>query len=304
VRFLRTLIDEHRPDVLLDWQAKIHLYGAAARRLAHYRPAAMWWQHNTPDGHWLDRLATTLHADVIAASSHASADAQNRLRPQRRVVVVHPGTPDPGTPSAAERLALRQRLAIPAERKVLVIVGRLQEWKGQNRFIEALGLLHARGVDLHGVVVGGAAFGLSVEYATHLPEVAIECGVGERILFTGQVDDVAPYVRCADVLVSASAAEPFGNVLIEGMSHGTAVLAVAGGGPLEIIEDGLTGVLADSADAMVLAEAMERLVNDDAARARIADAGHQRFLAAFTADHMAQRLTDELDQLCGATARA
>jgi glycosyltransferase involved in cell wall biosynthesis len=117
------------------------------------------------------------------------------------------------------------------------------------------------------------------------------------VSFTGQVNDVSPYVRASDVLVNASAKEPFGNVLIEGMSHGVAVVAVAAGGPLEIIEDGVSGVFARSASSTDLVAAIARLLGDESFRERIARGGRERFLNTFGADAMAERFTDEVERL-------
>jgi glycosyltransferase involved in cell wall biosynthesis len=305
VRFLARQIDEQRPDVVIDWHAMTHLYGAAAQRLARHRPKVVWWQHMIPDGHWVDRIATALPSDAVGAWSRAAAEAQRMTRPQRSTFVVHPGTSDPGVVTAQERAALRDELGIPEGRQVVTIVGRLQPWKGQDQFLEALAKLRAGGADLHGLVVGGAAFGRSVDYARDLPHYARRCGIEDRVSFIGQVDDVSPYMRASDVLVNASAAEPFGNVLIEGMSHGVAVVAVAAGGPLEIIEAGVSGVFARSASADDLAAAIARLLDDESFRGEVARGGRERFVNAFGADKMAERFTDEAERLVqGDSARA
>ena len=297
VRFLARLIDDQRPDILVNWHAKGHLYGAAARTRARHRPRAVWWQHMIPDGHWLDRVATLLPTDAVGASSHAIATAQARCRPRRRTFVVHPGTPDPGPQGVSQRPAQRAALSIPSRQHVIAIVGRLQKWKGQDRFIHALALLRDQGLDVHGVVIGGAAFGLSTQYAESLPRLADELDLAGQITFTGQIDDVTPYLRCADVLVNASDDEPFGNVLIEGMSYGVPVVAVASGGPLEIISDGTSGILARTGRPHDLADAIARLVRDDELKLRIGQAGRHRFLEAFTAKRMADELTVELEGL-------
>jgi glycosyltransferase involved in cell wall biosynthesis len=296
VRFLARQIDEQHPDMVIDWHALTHLYGAAAQRLARHRPIVVWWQHMIPEGHWVDRIATALPADAVGAWSRAAADAQRMTRPHRPTFVVHPGTPDPGVASAHEREELRLRLGIPPERWVVTIVGRLQPWKGQDRFIDALTELRSQGADVHGLVVGGAAFGRSLGYAHDLPGHARRCGIEDRVTFTGQVDDVAPYVRASDVLVNASAEEPFGNVLIEGMSHGIPVVAVAAGGPLEIIEDGVSGILAPSAASKDLATAMTRLL-DERYREQVARGGRARFLSTFKADRMAEQFTGQVESL-------
>jgi len=300
-RSVARVIADERPDVVLNWSAKAHIYAAPACRLARSRPVVMWWQQMVPAGHWIDRAATALPADAVGAWSQAAMQAQRRLRPRRDTFVVHPGVPDPGRPTAGERNAARRRLAIPAERRVLVIVGRLQPWKRQDRFIAAVAALRAQGLDVHAIVVGGAAFGLSEDYAAGLAPLGERLGIGDRVLFTGQVDDVAPYLDCADVLVNASDVEPFGNVLIEAMAKAVPVIAVAAGGPAEIVVDGVSGILVPSSDSTVLAEALAGLVVDGDRRSAIGDGGRARFLEAFTAEAMAEGLTGRLEATVAAS---
>ncbi len=303
-RSLARVIDEQRPDLIVSWSAKAHVYGASARLVSRARPPAIWWQQMAPEGHWIDRLATALPADAVGAWSHIAAHRQRQLWPQRRTFVVHPGVADPGEPSPAARLAARARLGIPPQRRVLLIVGRLQPWKGQDRFIEAVARLRRLGLDVHGVIVGGAAFGLSTDFASSLAPLAERLAIADRVLFAGQVDDVTSYLRCADVLVNASDLEPFGNVLIEAMAHAVPVLAVAGGGPSEILVDGVSGVLVGSPDSEQLAPGLAGLIGDETYRRRLGRAGRERFLEAFTAQRMADRLATELEEVLAQPSEA
>ena len=59
--------------------------------------------------------------------------------------------------------------------------------------------------------------------------------------FTGQVPDGTVHMQLMDVMANASDHEPFGIVLLEAMALGVPVVAVAAGGPAEIIEDGVVG---------------------------------------------------------------
>ncbi len=77
-----------------------------------------------------------------------------------------------------------------------------------------------------------------------LPRLIAELGMQEHVTMTGEVPDAGPYIDRMDILVNASDPEPFGIVLLEGMARGVAVVAVDSGGPREIVEDGVTGVLA------------------------------------------------------------
>src|SRR6266511_5846776 len=113
VRALAEIIRRDRPDLILDWSAKTHLYGATAAAVAGAADRVMWWQHGIPDGHWLDRLATALPSRAIGCYCGEARHAQARLRPRRPSFVVHPGIDAPSPPSESERVELRAELRLP-----------------------------------------------------------------------------------------------------------------------------------------------------------------------------------------------
>ena len=76
-----------------------------------------------------------------------------------------------------------------------------------------------------------------------------------------------------------------------------AVVAVASGGPLEIVEDGVSGVLARSGEPGALADALGPLLGSRSRREEIADAGHERFMREFTDVAMRARFFQHLQAL-------
>ena len=297
VRALARLMRREQPDLVLNWMPKTQVYGASAAMLACMSSRVVWWQHGIPTGHWLDRVATLLPARAVGCSSKHGADAQSRLRPRRLTFVMHPGIEEPKRPTPQEISALRDSLQIPEGERVVGIVGRLQPWKGQDKLIRAVADLRRRGHDVHGLVVGGVAYGLSPEYEPSLRALVSELGLGDAVAFTGQVADAAAYISLMDVLVSASDAEPFGIVLLEAMAQGVAVVAVTGGGPAEIIEHERSGLLVNSGDPKTLADAVERVVLDQDLRRRLARGGRERYRERFTAERMAASLHEKLEEL-------
>ena len=83
-----------------------------------------------------------------------------------------------------------------------------------------------------------------------------------------------------------SIAEPFGLVLIEAMSLGRPVVATRAGGPSEIVEDGLTGLLVAPAEPPALAEAIIRLLQDESLRLAMGRRGFERFTEKYTLERM------------------
>jgi glycosyltransferase involved in cell wall biosynthesis len=293
VRTLAAAMGREEPGVILNWVAKAQLYGGAAARLAGMSDRVVWWQHGVTVGHWMDRAATALPARAVGCSSSVAARAQAALRPHRPAFVVHPGV-EPSLNGSGPGAA---PLDIPPGRTVIGIVGRLQPWKGQHRLLHALALLRERDLDVHGLIVGGDAYGLSPEYADGLRNLVPELGLQDRVTMTGHVPDVSPYVRAMDVLVSASVNEPFGIVLLEGMAEAVPVVAVGDAGPLDIVEDGRTGMLVQSPAPELLADALEPLVRDPERRRALGHAGRERFLESFTAEAMTARIERRLEEV-------
>ncbi|HUH82029.1 MAG TPA: glycosyltransferase [Solirubrobacteraceae bacterium] len=305
VRRLAAIMRTRQPDLIVNWTAKTQLYGAPAAMLAGMRERVVWWQHAIPEGHWIDACATILPSAAIGATSRAAAEEhRRRFRPAREMFVVAAGThaplpeADPG--AAAERLA---GLGTAAGVPLVGLVARLQPWKGQDRLVQAAQLLRERGHPVHVLLVGGDSFALAPDYARGLPQLIERLGMSGHVTMTGEVPDAGPYIERMDVLVNASDPEPFGIVLLEGMARGVAVVAVGRGGPREIVEDGVTGVLARSGDPEALADAIEPLLASEELRGRVAAAGRERFLREFTDEAMCARFAAHVRELVAARER-
>jgi glycosyltransferase involved in cell wall biosynthesis len=291
---LARILRERRPDVLLNWSSKTHLYGAPAALLAGMRDRVLWWQHGIPrrgldSRNWIDISARLLPTRAIGCYSEAAASAQRALRPTRRTFVVPAGAPPP------PRSAVPVSLELPTDMPVVGLVGRLQAWKGQDRLLRAQALLRDRGYGFHLLLVGGDAYSRSPEYASALPRLIKSLGLEDAVTMTGQVPDAGPYIDRMDVLVNASDAEPFGIVLLEGMARGVPVVAVRAGGPAEFIDDGLTGSLVDTNQPEDLASGLEQLLKSRNRCSEMASAAQQRYRDEFTDRAMFERLIRSLE---------
>ena len=265
-----------RPDVVVGWMTKAQLYSGPAARLAGI--PAVWCQHGLPSSRdALDRVAIALPARGVVAVSGAVRSAQRALRPRRRVEVAHPGIdlerfdPDRLPPPAEART----RLGLPSGGPLVGIVARLQRWKGVHVLLEALPAIARQHADVHCVVVGGV-HELEPEYEPYLRRRVAELGVRERVTFAGNQADVTSWMQAMDVVVSASAEEPFGLSLVEAMALGKPVVAAARGGPLEIIRDRSDGLLVPPGEARPLGSALSRLLSDPELAADLGAAARQR----------------------------
>ena len=216
------------------------------------------------------RLANAKAACVIA-NSKASADAFRQAGGTAPLRVIYNGI-DPAPfdaidPSVA-RAQLRSELAV-ATAPLVGVFGRLAEWKGQHILVEAL-----KGIpNLHAVLVGGPLFD-EAPYEAWLRQQVIEAGLSERVHFLGFRDDVPAIMKAVDIVAHTSIApEPFGRVVVEGMLAGKPVVATGAGGVLEIVDDGVTGLLTPPGDAAALAAALRRLLVEPELARRLGERG-------------------------------
>jgi glycosyltransferase involved in cell wall biosynthesis len=217
------------------------------------------------------RAALAVGPDVVVANSRTTAATCPRRRP---VVVIPPSvTPPrcrPGTPDEPFRAA---------------VVGRLAPWKGQDHALAAFADAFPGGPETL-VFVGGPLFGEEA-FAAELRARATT--LGGRVTFTGHVADVAGALDGVHALVHASRLpEPFGRSVVEGMGAGLAVVAMAAGGPAEVVTDGVDGLLVGPDDRPALTAALRRLAADPDLRAALGAAG-RRTAAAYAPDRLADR---------------
>jgi glycosyltransferase involved in cell wall biosynthesis len=284
---LRRLIARDDPEVVLAWLPRAHTWLAPAAVLAGHAGRLVWWQHHISRGERLETVATLLPARCVIATSDAAAAAQRARRPRRTCTVIRPGIDLPAAPAASASAELRARLGIPVERTIVGIAGRLVHWKGHERFVEALALLHRSGRDVTGLVVGGAQYGIDTDLPERLRRRAEAAGLADRVVFTGHTDDPLAHIALMDVLVSATVGEPFGLTLIEAMALGTPVVAVGRAGPVEIVVPGESGILSPDGRPESLAAGITALLADGELRERVRAGGRSRVEVRFTADRMA-----------------
>lgn len=180
---------------------------------------------------------------------------------------------------AAEIPALRGGLGLGGA-QVVGMIGRLEPVKGAEFFIDA-GREILRAFPATRFLVAGEG---SLKQA--LEARAQAYGVQDAFVFTGWREDIRELLACIDVLVLPSLNEALGLVLLQAQAAGVPVVATAVGGVAEAVRDGVTGVLVAPGDGRVIAEAVARLLSDQAAAAAMGSEGRKWVSGRFTADTM------------------
>jgi len=207
-------------------------------------------------------------ADAFVAMSRAiAAECLAAGAPPERIVrLPHGVDTDRFSPaSPGEKRALRARYGLPESRVIATYTGRLLRGKGLEALVDAFASLAAEQPRVHLMIVGsGEGQTLSVE--GELKDSVRRRGLGDRVTFTGRVDDVAERLRASDLFVFPSEFEALGISLIEAAACGLPAIGARTGGIVDVIEDGASGLLVAPGDTSALLLAMRALATDSERR--------------------------------------
>lgn len=196
---------------------------------------------------------------------------------------------------------LADELGLPVGSRVVLLVGRIVPWKGQDVFVRALADVANAEPDAVGLLVGAPTDAAGRRFRAELETLVAELGIADRVVFAGSRRDVPELIALSEVVVHCSTTpEPFGRVVVEAMSGGRPVIGADAGGVPEIIEPGATGILVPPADRQALGAAIAGLLADPVsaaamgARARVA--ATNRFSIEAPADVVQATYDEVLDE--------
>jgi glycosyltransferase involved in cell wall biosynthesis len=149
---------------------------------------------------------------------------------------------------------------LPGTGRLVLMVGRVEPWKGQHVFLDAVAKLDRSLRDQHTFALVGGVVPGSAEYFAEVAECAGDLGVE----FLGERSDVPALLRAADVSVHSSVdPDPFPGVVVESMLAEALTIGARAGGVNELIPSTAVGLTTAPNDSRALAEALELALNMD-----------------------------------------
>jgi len=263
IRRLRAIVAQRRPDIIQTHMVKSHFLIKLAGLGKKYPWLAYHHGYTTTDlkmraynqlNRWSLPSATRV---ITVCDAFAKQLSRTGVRADR-IVVCHNSVAAPRRVTNEEQQALKGKLAIAADERVVLAVGRLSREKGQRDLIDAGAVLNRMesALKFKLVVVGEGPERESLERASR------EQGLRAQVLFIDHVGDVAPYYAIADALALPSHSEGSPNVLLEAMAAGVPVVATNVGGVPEIAIDCETALLVPPHDPQLFANAVRRILID------------------------------------------
>lgn len=304
----RRLIRKIRPDVVYVGTPKAGLLGIIASAIslvpkrvyllrglrletARGMTASILW--------FLERLTMSLATDVIAVSKSLQSEAISRRLVRRdHIAVLGAGSSNgvdlerfaPQVRSSPESARLRIELGIDENVPVIGFVGRLTRDKGLYVLADALRYLgdESRAVQL--LVVGELDYDTGDEALTTLR------ASGVRLIETGYQSSPQGYYHLMTVLCHPSYREGFANVILEAAASGIPVVGSNATGVRDAIIDRVTGLIADTGDARVLAARLSEVLDNPESAKKMGHAARQWASEYYAREDVQKRYLDAIIQ--------
>ncbi len=228
--------------------------------------------------------------DIVIANSDWIAEHVKATHhvPEERVVTIHRGVDlaafDPIAVPTSRIEAIRAGFGLEGDKRmVLLLPGRLTDWKGQLVAIEALGLLSPEEREALVLVLAGDAQGRKA-YVEKLEDAVITRHLDRGVIISEHLTDMpAAYLASDIVLAPSTRPEAFGRVAAEASAMGRPVIVADHGGGRETVIEGETGARVEPGNAQSLAGAIRALLSiGPEARAGMGRAGQAHVRAHFS----------------------
>jgi N-acetyl-alpha-D-glucosaminyl L-malate synthase BshA len=215
-------------------------------------------------------------SDAVTAVSHFLERETHRvLGPDCPIAVIYNFFSP--RPVARPREEMRRALGVGAE-TVLVHLSNLRPVKRIDRLLETVARIQPR-ESFKLLILAGGDFAPFMEQARRL-------GIESSLIVRQNVFEIEDYLNAADIGLFTSDSESFCMGILEAMAFGRPSVSTSVGGIPEVIEDGVSGLLAPTADPDDLAHAVESLIADPARRTALGQAGRLKARAVFSPEQI------------------
>lgn len=256
---------------------------------------------------WLKHHIAHDATRVIAISDYDAS----RLQPSSHVRIIHNFVDFTIFDRSLSLGEARRKLGLTPAQNIITMLGGTAYAKGTLIFAKALPLVRKALPNTKFLVVGQspaigdtsrlkslAKFALRADaYDREVMAAASESIASGHIRFTGIRSDIPQVLAASDILAFPSTVPHFARPIIEAGAMAKPVVASRLGGPLELVQDGITGLLVAPSDPTALAEAIIALLKDPARMTAMGEAGYQQACEKFDAATNAQRTFAVYDEI-------
>jgi glycosyltransferase involved in cell wall biosynthesis len=192
-------------------------------------------------------------------------------------------------PACFNQREARSFFELPHDRKIIGVLGRIDPGKGQEVLLRAVPEVAKHHPEILIVIAGDETAG-EPGYRAYLEKICRTIGVDQYVKFLPFTDAVPTLLAALDIFILPSFGETYGLVVIEAMAMEKSVIATNAGGLPEIIMDGKTGLLIEPRNVEAIANAIERILDDEDLRISLSRSARQDALRRFGMDSCVEAL--------------
>ena len=176
------------------------------------------------------------------------------------------------------------------------IVGRITPIKGHIYFLQAMAKVMRSFPKIKVWIVGDAP-GSKASYKEEVEIMIRRLGLGHCTELLGSQKDIPAVMASLNLMVCASIyPEAFGRVIVEAQASGVPVVATKVGGIVDIIDEGLTGLMVAPRDPSAMAQAVLRLIKDAQLRQELAENAYKKVQEKFNVELMVRRTLEVYEE--------
>lgn len=262
VESLHNLLGELKPDVVVSFLGQTNILTIAAAQKLPVRLVIS--ERNDPTRQLLANPWQSLRpilypvADIITANSHGALQQMRAYCPAAKLAYV----PNP--------VMVPDESEVPRNKSILFLA-RLVHQKGPDILVDAFAKFVRANPDWRLDIAGDGPM------EQELVERVEQHGIAEHVVFHGRVKDPTDLLMQSSIFVLPSRFEGTPNALLEAMTARLACIVTdASPGPLNLIKNGVSGLVVRSEDPESLAAALHQLANDAALRERLIEKSWER----------------------------
>ena len=276
---IRTFLKRNKIDVVLPTKQREYFLAGIAAKLAKVKVAGL-YGIDRPIHNLRNWIVFCKLFDIVFVNAKKIVEvlAKTKAFDTNKCKLVYVGV-EPISLSDTIRKQSRKSLGIKEHEVCLMGIGRVAAQKGFDYAITALALLVKKHPDVKLVLIGSGDI-------DHYRQLAVECGVEDKVVFTGFRDDIHELVQAMDIFWLPSRSEGIPNTMLEAMSAGKPVVAFEIAGVAEIIKNGVNGYVVPFENVDLFYTTTATLIENPSLMKQIGDKGYTTVRTEYSMEKM------------------
>jgi glycosyltransferase involved in cell wall biosynthesis len=279
--------------VVLNQDVHFHVPGVLAAKLAG-RPCICRKAGGIGEARQLKRFLNPW-VDLFVSISKATETDQRNTPGTRKVFNIYEGLDLQRFASLPPKETMRESLGIPAHKKVVAAITRVEVGKGLPEFIHMAATVVRRYPDVVFLLVGDEGLGCGT-LTGELRNLVQLLGLHEHVIFTGWREDIPAIMSCVDIFVHCPTTfmEGLARTCLETMAVGIPAVVSDNGGMPDAVVNGVTGFVVSPGDIKAMAKSVLMLLDNEARCREFGERARLRVQQLFDAAQNSYQLQEQI----------